>query len=71
MTLEEAEILHDYQSRFEADATTDNAYRLFRELNQHNMFLTVIRLYWKYEMDKESRELSFNQMQSQYEYARD
>ena len=50
MSLEQAELLHDYQSRFESNTNVENAYKLFRELNKHHMYLTVIRLYWKHQM---------------------
>ena len=50
MTLEQAELLHDYQTKFEMSPNVENAHKLFRELNKHHMYLTVIRLYWKHEM---------------------
>ena len=52
----------------------ENAYKLFRELNKHHMYLTVIRLYWKHQMgDKKSSGVggSYSMMNSQYEYAKD
>ena len=55
MTREQAELLHDYQSKFEVNDSVDNAYKLFRELNKHNMYLSVIRLYWKHEMEGKHR----------------
>ena len=51
MTHQQAEILHDYQSRFESNTSVENAYKLFRELNKHQMYLTVVKLYYKHEMD--------------------
>jgi len=36
--------------------TVENAYKLFTELNKHHMYLTVIRLYWKHDMEKKKSE---------------
>ena len=56
MTLDQGRILHEYQERFEHDPNNiDAAYKLFRELNKHGMYLTVIRLYWKHELDQKYR----------------
>ena len=74
MTKEQAELLHDFQTKFERNPTVDSAYKLFRELNKHHMYLTVIRLYWKHEMSDQSsrgQAQSYSMMQSQYEYAKD
>ena len=76
MTREQAELLHNFQSRFESNpSSVDNAYKLFRELNKHHMYLSVIRLYWKYEMVETSKKgtsaASYSMMQSQYEFAKD
>ena len=75
MTREQAELLHNFQSRFESNPSVDNAYKLFRELNKHHMYLSVIRLYWKHEMVEASKTsnsaASYSMMQSQYEFAKD
>ena len=55
MTKEQAELLHNFQTRFESNPSVDNAYKLFRELNKHHMYLSVIRLYWKHEMVEASK----------------
>ena len=57
MSRDQAEVLHDYQARFEHDDSCENAQRLFRELNKHQMYLTVIRLYWKHQKNKASFDL--------------
>lgn len=62
MTKEQAELLYDYQTKFEQNASVENAYKLFRELNKHMMYLSVIRLYWKYDMESQSRNTSGFQM---------
>ena len=41
------------QSFAEKPKNMEYAHKLFRELNKHEMYLTVIRLYWKHELDKE------------------
>lgn len=72
MTMDQAEVLHDYQVKFEGNPSVDNAYKLFRELNKHHMYLTVIKLYYKNEMDAQKKtETNYSMMQSQFEYARD
>ena len=75
MSLEQAELLHNFQSSFESNPSVDNAYRLFRELNKHHMYLSVIRLYWKHEMidapKASNQAASYSMMQSQYEFAKD
>lgn len=55
MSLEQAELLHSYQTRFEQNPSVDNAYKLFRELNKHHMYLTVVKLYYKHVMDAQSK----------------
>lgn len=72
MTLEQARALNELQKTFEDDPTAFNAYKLFRELNKYDMFLTVIRLYWKHDLNKKSLTAKQVQlMRSQYEYAKD
>ena len=45
--------MYDYQRKFENEPENmDHAYKLFRELNKHSMYLTVIRLYWKHDLKK-------------------
>jgi len=71
MTLTEAEKLHKLMEIFESNPkNTESAYQLFMELNKHGMYLTVIRLYHKYNLnfitDKE-----VELMRSQYDYAKD
>jgi len=34
----------------------EKAYKLFRELNKHAMYLTVVRLYYKYGIDDKLRQ---------------
>lgn len=45
-------------------------YLLFRELNRHGMYLTVIRLYHKHNLSSVT-DKSAELMKSQLEYARD
>ena len=73
MTIEQAELLYDYQDRFERDpSSVANAYKLFRELNKHGMYLTVIRLYYRHDLDKASTiDQYYEHMNSQFEYAKD
>ena len=55
MSIEQAELLYEYQERFEKEPTSiEKAYKLFRELNKHGMYLTVIRLYYRHELEKAS-----------------
>ena len=65
--------MYDYQDRFERDpSSVANAYKLFRELNKHGMYLTVIRLYYRHDLDKASTlDQHFEHMNSQFEYAKD
>ena len=73
MEVEEAEKLHELMDNFESNPSkSENAYVLFRELNKHGMYLTVVRLYNKHESDYNLRtDKSTELLKSQYEYARD
>ena len=79
MTLEQAERLHSYMEKFEAEHSNknvfspnlDNATLLFKELNKHEMYLTAIRLYYKHDLDKNVHLPGFDNMMIQLDYARD
>jgi len=73
MSLDQAEKLHEYQERYENNPQSiEFAYTLYRELNKHGMYLTVIRLYYKYDMDRASTSNKYTElMKSQFEYAKD
>jgi hypothetical protein len=68
----QAEILHEYMRKFERDPKqTENAHTLFRELNKYGLHTTVLRLYFKHEMSMQTSQASYDNMQAQFEYARD
>jgi hypothetical protein len=70
MTLTEAEKLHKLMEIFESNPqNTESSYQLFMELNKHGMYLTVIRLYHKHNLNLITKEAEL--MQSQYDYAKD
>jgi len=72
MTMEQAERLHAYMENFEAgSASIENATKLFKELNKHEMYLTVIRLYYKHALDKNVHLPGFDNMMCQFDYAKD
>lgn len=51
MSVEEAHKLNKYQNDFERDPKNlQAAYRFFQALNQHEMHLTVCRLYDQHEL---------------------
>jgi len=52
MTQEQAERLHTLMGRFESDPNVDSAMNVFKELNKHGMHLSVIRLFYKYELNR-------------------
>ena len=51
MTLDDVRALGRYQEIFEKDpGSVKNAYKVFRELNRHGRYMTVVRLYDKHEL---------------------
>ena len=73
MSHEEANKLHYFQVLFEDNPTCENALHLFEQLNKYKMFMSVVRLFYKYEMDSERRQKQkdFESMRAEFEYARD
>lgn len=72
MSLPDAEELHKHMENFESNPKNlDYAYVLFRELNKHGMYLTVVRIYNKHNFDRFSGEKKAEFIKSQFEYARD
>ena len=53
MSLPDAEELQKHMENFESNPKNlDYAYVLFRELNKHGMYLTVVRIYNKHNFDR-------------------
>jgi hypothetical protein len=73
MRLEEAEVLSEYQTRFEKDPRNlSNTYEFFRLLNQHEMYLTLVRLYFKHELDSlKVNSSEVNLIHEQFNFAAD
>jgi hypothetical protein len=53
------------------DPSIDNATPLFKELNKHEMYLTVIRLFFKHELHANKHLPGYEQMNNQVDYATD
>jgi len=71
MSLPEAQKLHELMEDFERNPKNMEAtYLLFRELNRHGMYLTVIRLYHKHNLASVTDKTA-DLMKSQFEYAKD
>ena len=48
------------------------ASKLFRELNKHGMYISVIRLFFKNKLDTtDTKKRFYTEMMSQYDYAKD
>ena len=79
MTVDQASNLNRYQTNFERDPENrQNALLFFRELNKHEMFMSTVRLYCKYDYDKIRIDDSSRNdaemltlLKNQFEYARD
>ena len=72
MTMQQAEALHTYMEAFVADSSIKNAAPLFKELNKHEMYLTVLRLHDKYDLDQKLGGIGAEYgMDKHYQYARD
>ena len=73
MTLRQTEILYEYNRAFEDEPKNlECAYKLFREFNKHGMYISVIRLYYKNDLgSRDPNKHFFEQMRSQFEYAKD
>jgi hypothetical protein len=73
MTQKQTEILYEYMRIFEEDPQNmESTYKLFREFNKHGMYISVIRLFYKNNLDQVSPTKTFyDQMRSQFDYAKD
>jgi len=54
MSKEEADLLYEYQMQFDKNKDPKNAYQFFKELNKHGMHVTVIRQYYKHDLQRAS-----------------
>lgn len=54
MSREEADLLYEYQQEFERKKDPKNAYKFFKELNKHGMYVSVIRQYFKNDLNRAS-----------------
>jgi hypothetical protein len=57
--------------RFESDPEVVSAFNVFKELNKHGMHLSVIRLFYKYEMTRLAGTRGYENMMSQFDFAKD